>query len=79
MTGPYEPGGGPKGASDAAGGGHPSLAGGRIARNTVSAVLIVLTCVLVPVALLTVWAAHDIVLDTDRYAAGPTQAARWLR
>ncbi|WP_432138341.1 hypothetical protein [Streptomyces sp. bgisy154] len=40
----------------------------RIARNTASAVLIVLTCILVPVALLTVW-VHDIVLDTDRYVA----------
>ncbi|MCF4139126.1 hypothetical protein L1856_23765 [Streptomyces sp. Tue 6430] len=30
--------------------------------------LIVLTCVLVPVALLTVW-VHDIVLDTDRYVS----------
>lgn len=42
--------------------------GGRIARNTASAVLIVLTCILVPVALLTVW-VHDIVLDTDRYVS----------
>ncbi|MFD9482865.1 hypothetical protein ACFWBX_02345 [Streptomyces sp. NPDC059991] len=40
----------------------------RIARNTASAVLIVLTCILVPVALLTVW-VHDIALDTDRYVA----------
>ncbi|MFD9422381.1 MULTISPECIES: hypothetical protein [unclassified Streptomyces] len=38
----------------------------RITRNTVSAVLIVLTCVLVPVALLTVW-VHDIALDTGRF------------
>ncbi|WP_406253725.1 hypothetical protein [Streptomyces chartreusis] len=73
MTGPHEPSepdGGPKGgASDAAAGGHQrGSAGGRIARNTVSAVLIVLTCILVPVALLTVW-VHDIVLDTDRYVA----------
>jgi hypothetical protein len=40
----------------------------RIARCTVSTVLAVLACVLVPVALLTVW-VHDIVLDTDRYVA----------
>jgi hypothetical protein len=38
----------------------------RAARSAVSAVLIVLTCILVPVALLTVW-VDDIVLDTDRY------------
>lgn len=73
MTGPHEPSepdDGPKGeASDAAGGGHQGgSAGGRIARKTVSAVLIVLTCILVPVALLTVWVS-DIVLDTDRYVA----------
>ncbi|MGW2370975.1 hypothetical protein [Kitasatospora sp. NPDC001683] len=36
--------------------------------STVSAVLITLTCVLVPVSLLTVW-VHDIVLDTGRYVA----------
>ncbi|WP_329249128.1 hypothetical protein OG223_17615 [Streptomyces sp. NBC_01478] len=40
----------------------------RITRKTASAVLIVLTCLLVPVALLTVW-VHDIALDTDRYVA----------
>ncbi|MET7298532.1 hypothetical protein [Embleya sp. NPDC005575] len=34
--------------------------------STISAVLITLTCILVPVSLLTVW-VHDIVLDTDRY------------
>jgi hypothetical protein len=39
---------------------------GRIARSTVSAVLITLTCILVPLSLITVW-VHDIVLDTDRY------------
>ncbi|MFF7971588.1 hypothetical protein [Streptomyces sp. NPDC007905] len=43
-------------------------AAGRIARSTSSAVLIVLTCILVPVALLATW-VHDIVLDTDRYVA----------
>ncbi|MFF3465199.1 hypothetical protein [Streptomyces sp. NPDC002619] len=46
----------------------PGSAPGRIARRTASAVLIVLTCVLVPVALLAVW-LHDIVLDTDRYVS----------
>ncbi|MFI6338902.1 hypothetical protein [Streptomyces sp. NPDC050535] len=56
-------------AGDATGGGrkHGSAAV-RITRNTASAVLIVLTCILVPVALLTVW-VHDIALDTDRYVA----------
>ncbi|MFE5325554.1 hypothetical protein ACFRCG_03960 [Embleya sp. NPDC056575] len=34
--------------------------------SIVSAVLITLTCVLVPLSLITVW-VHDIVLDTDRY------------
>ncbi|WMX46201.1 hypothetical protein RGF97_17040 [Streptomyces roseicoloratus] len=38
----------------------------RWARRVSSAVLLVLTCILVPVALLTVW-VHDIALDTDRY------------
>ncbi|SFO05250.1 hypothetical protein SAMN04487980_105011 [Streptomyces sp. cf124] len=73
MTGlhePPEPDGAPQGeASDtAAGGSRRGSAGVRIARKTASAVLIVLTCLLVPVALLTVW-VHDIVLDTDRYVA----------
>ncbi|MEU6236592.1 hypothetical protein [Kitasatospora sp. NPDC047058] len=36
--------------------------------STVSAVLITLTCILVPVSLLTVW-VHDIALDTDQYVA----------
>ncbi|MFI6585469.1 hypothetical protein [Embleya sp. NPDC050493] len=36
--------------------------------STLSAVLITLTCVLVPVSLITVW-VHDIVLDTDRYVS----------
>ncbi|WP_327250893.1 hypothetical protein [Streptomyces sp. NBC_01244] len=36
--------------------------------SAVSAVLITMTCVFVPVSLLTVW-VHDIVLDTDRYVA----------
>ncbi|MDC0768183.1 hypothetical protein [Streptomyces sp. HD] len=45
---------------------HKTAAPGRIARATASAVLIVVTCILVPVALITVW-VHDIALDTDRY------------
>ncbi|WP_457029507.1 hypothetical protein [Kitasatospora sp. P5_F3] len=36
--------------------------------STVSAVLITLTCILVPMSLITVW-VHDIVLDTDRYVS----------
>ncbi len=36
--------------------------------SAVSAVLITLTCILVPVSLLTVW-VHDIALDTDRYVS----------
>ncbi|MFD9358368.1 hypothetical protein [Streptomyces sp. NPDC060031] len=36
--------------------------------SAVSAVLITLTCILVPVSLLTVW-VHDIVLDTGRYVS----------
>lgn len=43
-------------------------AAGRIARTTSSAVLIVLTCILVPVALMATW-VHDIALDTDRYVS----------
>ncbi|MEU9048048.1 MULTISPECIES: hypothetical protein [unclassified Kitasatospora] len=46
---------------------HGSRAG-RIAMSAVSAVVITLTCILVPVSLLTVW-VHDIVLDTDRYVS----------
>ncbi|MFI6405918.1 hypothetical protein [Streptomyces sp. NPDC050548] len=66
MTSPREP-------SQAPGPEGPSPAGrstttGRIVRKVASAVLIVLTCVLVPVSVLTVW-VHDIVLDTDRYVA----------
>ncbi|AGS72718.1 hypothetical protein [Streptomyces collinus] len=47
---------------------HGGGAAGRAARSTASAVLIVLTCILVPVALLATW-VHDIALDTDRYVA----------
>ncbi|MCT9081732.1 hypothetical protein [Streptomyces fulvoviolaceus] len=74
MTSPHEPHEPPDpaavpeaGAGDAPGSGpkHGSAAV-RITRKTASAVLIVLTCVLVPVALLTVW-VHGIALDTDRY------------
>ncbi|MEU1400878.1 hypothetical protein ABZ471_00670 [Streptomyces sp. NPDC005728] len=43
-------------------------AAGRVARSTASAVLIVLTCILVPVALLATW-VEDIALDTDRYVS----------
>ncbi|GAA3368724.1 hypothetical protein GCM10017744_085900 [Streptomyces antimycoticus] len=39
-----------------------------MARSAVSALLILLGCLLVPVSVLTVW-VHDIVLDTDRYVA----------
>ncbi|CAG6395836.1 hypothetical protein NMG29_24170 [Streptomyces cocklensis] len=48
---------------------------GRIARSTFSAVLIVLTCVLVPLTLVAVW-VHDIVLDTDRYVSTVAPLAR---
>ena len=53
------------GEADGHRGGGPAA---RIARNTASAVLIVLTCILVPIALITVW-VHDIALDTDRYVS----------
>lgn len=52
----------------AGGGGRRGAATGRAARSTVSAVLCVLTCILVPVTLIAVW-VHDIVLDTDRYVS----------
>ena len=61
-----EPPGGAKGRGAAA---------GRIARTTSSAVLIVLTCVLVPLTLIAVW-VHDIVLDTDRYVSTVAPLAR---
>ncbi len=48
--------------------GKASSRAGRIVKNVVSAVLITLTCILVPVSLITVW-VHDIVLDTDRYVS----------
>ncbi|MCS0599668.1 hypothetical protein NX794_00195 [Streptomyces sp. LP11] len=48
--------------------GRRGAGAGRVARGAASAVLIVLTCVLVPLALLAVW-VHDITLDTDRYVA----------
>ncbi|MEU6144384.1 hypothetical protein ABZ848_29045 [Streptomyces sp. NPDC047081] len=41
---------------------------GRLARSISSGILAVLTCVLVPVALLATW-VHDIALDTDRYVS----------
>ncbi|MFD3757705.1 hypothetical protein [Streptomyces sp. NPDC058622] len=40
----------------------------RVVKSVVSAVLITLTCILVPLSLLTVW-VHDIVLDTNRYVS----------
>ncbi|MCX5409251.1 hypothetical protein OHA37_36030 [Streptomyces sp. NBC_00335] len=46
----------------------------RILTRTLSAVLITLTCIFVPVSLLTVW-VHDIVLDTDRYVSTVTPLA----
>ncbi|MBP2051313.1 hypothetical protein J2Z21_004284 [Streptomyces griseochromogenes] len=57
------------------GAGRASGAAGRAARVTASAVLIVLTCVLVPVALLATW-VHDIALDTDRYVSTVSPLAR---
>ncbi|MER7674205.1 hypothetical protein ABTY61_37895 [Kitasatospora sp. NPDC096128] len=62
-----------RGTGETGNGGSPSGVGrpakaGRIVMSTVSAVLITLTCILVPVSLLTVW-VHDIALDTDRYVA----------
>ncbi|MEU8773272.1 hypothetical protein [Streptomyces sp. NPDC048606] len=48
--------------------------GGRAARAGLSAVLIALTCLLVPVSLLTVW-VHDIVLDDRRYVQTVTPLA----
>lgn len=73
MTKPHEqsePGAAPEGdAGKTAENGHKrGSTSVRIVRNIASAVLIVLTCILVPVALLTVW-VHDIALDTDRYVA----------
>lgn len=47
----------------------------RIALSTVSAVLLTLTCILVPISLITVW-VHDIVLDTGRYVATVSPLAR---
>ncbi|MER6350354.1 hypothetical protein ABT186_00460 [Streptomyces sp. NPDC001634] len=74
MTAAHEPGSPePTGEGDDAtsgrGPGHGHAHGpARIGRSVASAVLIVLTCVLVPVALLTTW-VHDIALDTDRYVS----------
>ncbi|MCX4966121.1 hypothetical protein OHA98_14985 [Streptomyces sp. NBC_00654] len=65
MSLPYEP-------PDDARGTLPRRAGGfragRAARSAVTAVLITLACLLVPVSLLTVW-VHGIVLDSDRYVS----------
>ncbi|MEV4877390.1 hypothetical protein [Streptomyces cyaneofuscatus] len=70
MTSPREP-SEPAAVTEPAGAGRaPASGSGRRApaavRSTLSAVLTVLACLLVPVALLTVW-VHDIVLDSDRY------------
>ncbi|MET7763918.1 hypothetical protein ABZS71_18530 [Streptomyces sp. NPDC005393] len=46
-----------------------------MARSAVSALLILLGCLLVPVSVLTVW-VHDNVLDTDRYVATVAPLAR---
>lgn len=69
MTSPPEPPQEPASpASEGApkGGGRVASTAGRITRKVSSAVLIVLTCILVPLSVLTVW-VHDIALDTDRY------------
>ncbi|MEU5533942.1 hypothetical protein [Streptomyces sp. NPDC020362] len=58
----------PLGSEAGHGRGRAPGAAGRAARATASAVLIVLTCILVPVALLATW-VHDIALDTDRYVS----------
>ncbi|WP_406365429.1 hypothetical protein [Streptomyces sp. NBC_01546] len=58
----------PSSPSAPSGKAHEGSRAKRIAMSTVSAVLITLTCILVPVSLLTVW-VHDIVLDTDRYVS----------
>ncbi|MEV0115394.1 hypothetical protein AB0H77_19485 [Streptomyces sp. NPDC050844] len=66
MTSPPEPSEVPAPEASPSGGTSHAARPARIARKTVSAVLIFLACVLVPVSVLTVW-VHDIVLDTDRY------------
>ncbi|GAA4032104.1 hypothetical protein [Streptomyces plumbiresistens] len=66
MTSPLEPSHGPAQEGSPSGGRSHMAGPGRIVRKAVSAVLIVLACVLVPVSVLTVW-VHDIALDTDRY------------
>ncbi|MFD0265288.1 hypothetical protein ACFVGY_01645 [Streptomyces sp. NPDC127106] len=62
-------------AREAANGAARGSPAGRIVQSTVSAVILVLTCILVPVSVLTVW-VHDIVLDTDRYVATMAPLAR---
>ncbi len=66
--GPSGPSGPPGPGTGGGGGARRGRSAGHVARAVASAVLIVLTCVLVPVALLATW-VHDIVLDTDRYVA----------
>ncbi|MFJ3308865.1 hypothetical protein ACIPSA_38625 [Streptomyces sp. NPDC086549] len=67
MSDAHEPRSAPGPAPGGEGTAKGAMAAG-VARKVASAVLIVLTCILVPVALLTTW-VHDIVLDTDRYVA----------
>ncbi|WP_251059169.1 MULTISPECIES: hypothetical protein [unclassified Streptomyces] len=89
MTGPHDPpapdppsgrrtaheGGGPAAGAREGGGSPGGARASRIVRGTASAVVIVLTCILVPIALLTVW-VHDIALDTDRYVATMSPLAK---
>lgn len=67
MTSPVEPAAPPEETPKPRGTGRKAASkAGRIALSTCSAVLITLTCILVPVSLITVW-VHDLVLDTDQY------------
>ncbi|MCX4665460.1 hypothetical protein OG453_02015 [Streptomyces sp. NBC_01381] len=66
MTSPPEPSDVPAPEASPSDGKSHAARPARIARKTVSAVLIFLACILVPLSVLTVW-VHDIVLDTDRY------------
>lgn len=79
MTGPHDPSApdASPGRQTAREGGGPAAGSGagRIVRSTASAIIIVLTCILVPIALLTVW-VHDFALDTDRYVATMSPLAK---
>ncbi|MCX5357949.1 hypothetical protein OG864_04400 [Streptomyces sp. NBC_00124] len=66
MSSPLEPPHDPAQRASPSDGRSHAAGPARIARKVVSAVLIVLACILVPVSVLTVW-VHDIALDTDRY------------